>query len=118
VNKHRIFHLRDRDELLSLLPALPKKNTESLLGFLDAELDREGPLDKETFALLLDQAVEEPLRQETREKIFEFLRTGEERHSKTRIVSLIRDVILINITRFNPYTDNSIGKSIARDMLP
>lgn len=118
MNKRKIFQLRERDELLSILPELSKKNTKAILDFLDAELDRMGPLDKETLVSLFDRASTEPLRRETREKLFWFLRAGEERHSKTRIVSLVRDVVLINNIRFNPYTDGPIGKSVARDMLP
>ncbi len=118
MNKRKTFRLRERDGLLSILPALSPKKTDALLNFLDAELNCDGPLDKETLVSLFDQASMEPLRREIREKLFWFLRASEERHSKTRVVSLVRDAILVKIIRFNPYTENSIGKSIMRDMLP
>ncbi len=118
MNRRRRKYLRDRSALEDILPFVAKEKTGPLDDFLDKEADEEGPLDGETLLALLDGAGERLLDTEERERVLELLRAYAERGTKLKLVSLIRDTLRINIARFNPYTDSSIGKSVARDMLP
>lgn len=94
MNHRRRNYLSTQRELENLLPHVPtqSKRAETLLDFLDKEMDSETNFDREKFFLLLEQAAGSPVMRRIRDEICGILAKLESR-SKLRMVALIRDAL-------------------------